>query len=217
MWIARKVQEAVFPRYREAEEQISAILSACLRHPVDVRYEEREVPFKRERTRIHFRVVGGVEFAISLDGLELGRAPSACILAIASAPLPGGLRIVEGFAHECPQFEYAFRPGRTPSSTHSIAATIYYSEIVPQGVQIMNDELPVPADPSDENIDVELSLGQIEISLSQFLALRPGMIVEFDKPAIFEASLTVAGRQWGTAQVTLRDDKVELKVSDIQD
>lgn len=60
-----------------------------------------------------------------------------------------------------------------------------------------------------------LSLGEIELSIEDALRLRAGMVIEFERPQVFEAQLLANGTPWGSAQVELQERGVRLVVREL--
>ena len=65
---------------------------------------------------------------------------------------------------------------------------------------------------SGDDIQVTLDLGSIELPLADLVRLRPGMTVEFERPAAFEGTIQVAGTPWATVQIGIGADGVSLLV-----
>lgn len=69
--------------------------------------------------------------------------------------------------------------------------------------------------PSSASLGAALSLGSVELSLKDFLSLRPGDTVEFERPAEMTGVLSFAGNPWATVSLDLEDDAIKVKILDI--
>ena len=64
-------------------------------------------------------------------------------------------------------------------------------------------------------IPVSIDLGAIELGLGDLLSLRPGMIIAFKKPEIFEGVLRIGSNAWADVQVQIGTEEVILTIKEI--
>ena len=62
------------------------------------------------------------------------------------------------------------------------------------------------------DIPVSLELGQVELSLAEVLKLRPGAVIEFEKPAQFAATLKIGTSVLGRAAVSVDNSLIRLQI-----
>lgn len=79
---------------------------------------------------------------------------------------------------------------------------------IDQEVEFMND--------ADKSFPVTLSLGEIELPLDEVLRLRPGVCIEFEKPAQFMGMLLVGGSPWAAASVQLDERVIKLSIEELE-
>lgn len=65
------------------------------------------------------------------------------------------------------------------------------------------------------HIPVSIDLGEIELGLADLLSLRPGMIIAFKKPEIFEGVLRIGSNAWADAQVQVEAEEVVLTIKEL--
>ena len=67
----------------------------------------------------------------------------------------------------------------------------------------------------DKKLDCGLYLGELEMSISDLLDLRPGARIEFERPKNFQAIFQAAGGDWAKAEVTLTENGVCLEIKEL--
>lgn len=59
---------------------------------------------------------------------------------------------------------------------------------------------------------ITLSLGEIELALVDLLELKPGSVIELDRPKQFEAALLIDGVAWAEALLEVGENESQLKI-----
>lgn len=67
----------------------------------------------------------------------------------------------------------------------------------------------------DQNLGCSLHLGELEISVAELLALRPGTRIGFKPPKRLEGVLKVAGGDWAMATISVEGEDVWLEVMEL--
>jgi len=167
------------------------------------------------RARVHLRESNGIPivgeqtiFCGSADRIPLSTAGrkiklTLCLfcLALQTAVIAEGLelRVLYGVFRE--------RAGREFVCGVEIKGKMLVCKIMEESMSDKANE--------KQGLAVELSLGAIELALEDLLDLRPGMVIEFEKPEVFEASLMVAGSEWADAVVELDAQRMSLRITKI--
>ena len=68
---------------------------------------------------------------------------------------------------------------------------------------------------SDENCNVTLDLGQLQLSLTELLGLRPGNFLRFEKPACFQGVLRLNGHAWATVNIEIGKEDLSINVVEL--
>ncbi|MDC0358930.1 FliM/FliN family flagellar motor C-terminal domain-containing protein [Oligoflexia bacterium] len=66
-------------------------------------------------------------------------------------------------------------------------------------------------------LEMQLCLGTLQISLEDAVKLRPGMTVEFERPEKLAGVLKVGSKDWFNVEVDVKDDELQLQVSSLAD
>lgn len=67
----------------------------------------------------------------------------------------------------------------------------------------------------EDEIEVSLNLGKLELGLPDLLRLREGMQIEFEKPQVFEGSLQIEGVDWARVEISLGESQINLDIKEI--
>ena len=68
----------------------------------------------------------------------------------------------------------------------------------------------------EDSLAPELSLGRIEISMRDFLSLRPGDVLAFDLASQTEGVLKFCGNDWARVGVEFDGESVHLRVLKVE-
>jgi flagellar motor switch/type III secretory pathway protein FliN len=60
-----------------------------------------------------------------------------------------------------------------------------------------------------------LDLGEVELSLDELLALRPGSTVSFARPALLQGAIRVQGGLWALVDIECKEDEISLRVREL--
>lgn len=96
--------------------------------------------------------------------------------------------------------------------SHTVSCGIDGAQLSLTKTEDKMETVEIHAPATVPSVQVEISLGGIELQLDELLALRPGASIKFERPEEFEAVLRVAGQTWAEAQVAIQNDGVEVRV-----
>ena len=65
---------------------------------------------------------------------------------------------------------------------------------------------------AEEHIAVTVVLGDLKLTLADFLALRPGSVIEFPYTGTLTGALAVQGNEWARTQVTFQENSLLLEL-----
>ena len=83
-------------------------------------------------------------------------------------------------------------------------------------LMIMEEEMEKELNKIDtEACYLEVFLGNIKISLNDFLSLRPGNVIKFDMEEEVEVKLCFANQPWGKGTLSFQDSETSLKITEI--
>ncbi|RMD86888.1 MAG: hypothetical protein D6808_02405 [Candidatus Dadabacteria bacterium] len=80
----------------------------------------------------------------------------------------------------------------------------------------VTEEIKMEKMDQSEAYPVAITLGEVELTVEDFMRLQSGITLTFNRPSVFRGFMSVFGTYIGEAEITVGEKELEVKVKDVE-